>query len=112
MKTEKGQPELLRKPVTKFSAEIPVQNSSEIAVASSENGYVAKYGQGYNWFSNEGLNRVERTSSICNPQADVVLNFGVNDLYNISRYIQLYQQLMTTYSAGTFLYHVCQSGGR
>ena len=71
------------------------------AVASSENGYVAKYGQGYNWFSNEGVAELKKLLRM-HPQADVVLNFGVNDLYNISRYIQLYQQLMTAYPQARF----------
>ena len=71
------------------------------AVASSENGYVAKYGQGYTWFVNEGLPELKKLLAV-HPQADVILNFGVNDLWNISRYIQLYQELMSTYPEARF----------
>ena len=81
------------------------------AVASSENGYVAKYGQGYNWFSNEGLTELKKLLRM-HPQADVVLNFGVNDLYNISQIHPAVPAADDDLSAGTFLYHVCQSGGR
>ena len=81
------------------------------AVASSENGYVAKYGQGYNWFSNEGLTELKELLRM-HPQADVVLNFWSK---RSLQYFQIHPAVPTAYdnlSAGTFLYHVCQSGGR
>ena len=58
------------------------------AVGSSETSYVYKYGRGYNWFVNEGILELKKLLLVY-PQSDVILNFGVNDLGNISKYIQI-----------------------
>ncbi len=71
------------------------------AVGSSETSYVYKYGRGYNWFVNEGILELKKLLLVY-PQSDVILNFGVNDLGNISKYIQIYQELINTYPKAHF----------
>ncbi|WP_307982089.1 LytTR family transcriptional regulator DNA-binding domain-containing protein, partial [uncultured Haemophilus sp.] len=70
-------------------------------VGSSETSYVYKYGRGYNWFVNEGILELKKLLLVY-PQSDVILNFGVNDLGNISKYIQIYQELINTYPKAHF----------
>lgn len=63
--------------------------------------YIAKEGEGYDWFYNDGLPQME-TAIKDNPKADVVFNLGVNDLKNLSLYIDLYNLLMDEYNDTSF----------
>lgn len=62
--------------------------------------YVAKEGEGYDWFSTDGAVLLDDAVN-SNPQSTLVLNLGVNDLRNLAAYIDLYQQLIDKYRGTT-----------
>jgi len=58
----------------------------KMAVGSTDKAYVAKVGEGYNWFKNTALSEISETAG---NGTVMVINFGVNDLGNASKYIKL-----------------------
>lgn len=66
-----------------------------------EHGYVAKSGNGYLWFRSTGMGELQELLNK-NPRANVILNFGVNDVGNCSKYISLYQDLFKMYPMARF----------
>jgi len=66
-----------------------------MAIAKPAISYVAETGIGYDWFVGNG--RSELVSLLTGQMQLVVIGFGINDLTNIDRYINLYQDLMSTY---------------
>ena len=58
----------------------------QTAVGSSDKAYVAKIGEGYNWFKNNALGKIPQYAG---NGTTMVINFGVNDLANASKYIKL-----------------------
>lgn len=56
------------------------------AVGSTDKAYVAKVGEGYNWFKNTALSQIPNYAG---NGTIMIINFGVNDLANASKYIKL-----------------------
>lgn len=65
--------------------------------------YIGKEGEGYMWFSSEGVQELDAVLA-GNPGQTVIFNFGVNDPANISLYIDLYTALEETYPGASFYY--------
>lgn len=72
------------------------------AVNSSDT-YIAKWGQGYDWFSQTGRNKLEKTLKEY-PYSAVVFNLGVNDLGNVESYVREYQELQADYPKARFYF--------
>ena len=71
------------------------------AINDAKDGYVAMSKQGYLWFRSTGIGQLQNYLTQ-NPKAKVILNFGVNDLVNCSKYISFYQQLFQMYPMARF----------
>lgn len=65
--------------------------------------YIGKEGEGYMWFSSEGVQELDTVLAGA-PGQTVIFNFGVNDPVNISLYIDLYHSLEETYPGTDFYY--------
>ncbi|MDO5541143.1 MAG: GDSL-type esterase/lipase family protein [Eubacteriales bacterium] len=57
---------------------------------------IAKVGEGYNWYCSTALPKLKARLKK-KPAATVVLNFGVNDIDNYSKYIAAYKKLIKAY---------------
>lgn len=57
---------------------------------------IAKVGEGHNWYISTAEKKLKKALKK-NPQATVVMNFGVNDHVNITKYINSYKKLMKEY---------------
>lgn len=57
--------------------------------------FVAECGQGYNWLVSEGLERIEEIMEENSQISDwnIVTNLGVNDLSNVNKYREIYDEL-------------------
>lgn len=65
--------------------------------------YIGKDGEGYRWFSSDGV--VELNTILENdPTRTVVYNLGVNDPENASLYVELYDSIARQYSDTPFYY--------
>lgn len=61
---------------------------------------VAKVSQGYDWFSETALHQVE-SIKVNNPDITswtLVIGLGINDLYNIDKYVSTYESLKDNYN--------------
>ncbi len=56
------------------------------AVDKDENEWIAKVGEGYNFFSNEAIPQIDKNVG---EGSVIIINYGVNDLYNVEKYIDL-----------------------
>lgn len=65
--------------------------------------YLGEEGEGYHWFSSQGVQQL-RTLLENNPKQTIVYNFGVNDPENINVYIDLYKTLETEFTDTSFYY--------
>lgn len=72
------------------------------AVKSSDI-YIAKWGQGYDWFSQDGRSRLEKTLKDY-PCSAVIINLGVNDMGNVESYVRDYQELQADYPRARFYF--------
>lgn len=69
------------------------------AVGSTDEHYwIAEVGAGHDWLINEALPQLDSIAD-SNPDVDltVVICLGVNDVYNIYKYIETYKELESTY---------------
>ncbi len=57
---------------------------------------IAQVGAGYSWYKSTALAKLKKKLK-SKPRATVVLNFGVNDVANINRYISAYKTLIKKY---------------
>lgn len=57
---------------------------------------IAKVGEGHNWYLSTAEKKLKAALKK-NPKATVVLNFGVNDHVNITKYINSYRKLIKEY---------------
>ena len=57
-----------------------------MAVGSTDKEYVAKVGEGYVWFRDTALSEIQQYAG---NGTTMIINFGVNDLANASKYIKL-----------------------
>ena len=58
----------------------------ELAVGSTDKAFIAKIGEGYNWFKNTALSEIP---TVAGNGTTMIINFGVNDLGNVRKYIDL-----------------------
>ncbi len=58
----------------------------QMAVGSTDKAYIAQVGEGYNYFKNTALPAI---TDYAGPGTNMIINFGVNDLANASKYISL-----------------------
>ncbi|RKJ49210.1 hypothetical protein D7Y05_11365 [bacterium 1XD42-54] len=70
-------------------------------VGTTDVTYIAKIGSGFEWLQSEAGPLLETYLS-AKPDVKVVLAFGVNDLGNIDRYIEYYQELIRKYPQTKF----------
>jgi len=66
------------------------------AVGSNDKAYVAKIGEGYSWFKNTALPQIPNYAG---NGTVMVINFGVNDLANAPKYIQLINNNIDAWTA-------------
>ena len=66
------------------------------AVGSTDKAYVAKVGEGYSWFKNTALPQIPNYAG---NGTVMVINFGVNDLANASKYIRLVNNNIDSWEA-------------
>ena len=74
-------------------------NSSNSPKSSGDDIFIAKVGEGYSWFSStaiSSMNNIIKSNS--GTTYNIIINMGVNDLGNISSYINKYNELKKTYS--------------
>lgn len=73
------------------------------AVGSNDKAYIAKVGEGYSWFKNTALSEIH---SYAGPGTSMIINFGVNDLANASKYISLINSQVDEWiNAGITVYY-------
>lgn len=65
--------------------------------------FIGASGEGYIWFSETGLPQLDAAIK-SQKQAPVVINFGVNDYDNLSRYLSLYTELTVEYPDTDFYF--------
>lgn len=75
----------------------------EMAVGDSDKAYVAKVGEGYSWFKNTALSEIQEYAG---NGTTMIINFGVNDLANASKYISLINSYIDVWdAAGITVYY-------
>ena len=75
----------------------------QMAVGSSDKAYIAKIGEGYSWFKNTALSEIP---SFAGTGTTMIINFGVNDLANAGKYIQLVNNNIDAWTnAGITVYY-------
>ena len=55
---------------------------------------IAKVAMGYNWLVKDAINEVDKLDE--EKKQNIVVNLGVNDLYNVNNYIKKYKELATS----------------
>ena len=75
----------------------------QMAVGSTDKAYIAKVGEGYSWFKNTALSQIP---SYAGNGTTMIINFGVNDLGNVSKYISLINSNIDAWTdAGITVYY-------
>ena len=75
----------------------------QMAVGSSDKAYIAKIGEGYSWFKNTALSEIP---SYAGTGTTMIINFGVNDLANAGKYINLVNSNIDAWTeAGITVYY-------
>ncbi len=75
----------------------------QMAVGSTDKAYIAKVGEGYNWFLNTALSEIPHYAG---NGTTMIINFGVNDLANASKYIRLVNSNIDAWTeAGITVYY-------
>ena len=75
----------------------------EMAVGTTDKAYVAKVGEGYSYFKNIALSEIQKYAG---NGTKMIINFGVNDLSNASKYISLVNSYIDTWeNAGVTVYY-------
>ena len=75
----------------------------QMAVGSTDKAYIAKVGEGYSWFSNTALSEIPHYAG---NGTTMIINFGVNDLANASKYIRLINSNIDAWTeAGITVYY-------
>lgn len=73
------------------------------AVGSTDKAYIAKIGEGYSYFKNTAISEI---TSYAGQGTVMVINFGVNDLANASKYIKLVNSNIDAWTnAGITVYY-------
>ncbi len=75
----------------------------KMAVGSTDKEYIAKIGEGYNWFNNTALSEIPHYAG---SGTSMIINFGVNDLGNAGKYIKLVNNNIDAWTeAGITVYY-------
>ncbi len=75
----------------------------KMAVGSTDKAYIAKIGEGYNYFNSTVLPQI---SSNAGNGTKMIINFGVNDLANAGKYVKLVNNNIDTWiNAGMTVYY-------
>ncbi|MCR5669715.1 MAG: SH3 domain-containing protein [Butyrivibrio sp.] len=75
----------------------------KMAVGTSDKAYIAQVGEGYSYFKNTAVPAI---SSYAGKGTTMIINFGVNDLGNASKYIKLVNNNIDTWTnAGITVYY-------
>ncbi len=75
----------------------------QMAVGSADKIYIAKIGEGYNYFKNTALPQIYANAG---NGTKMIINFGVNDLANASKYIKLVNDNIDAWTnAGMTVYY-------
>ncbi|MBQ6589760.1 MAG: SH3 domain-containing protein [Butyrivibrio sp.] len=75
----------------------------QMAVGSTDKAYIAKIGEGYSYFKNTAIGQIP---SYAGQGTIMIINFGVNDLSNASKYIKLVNDNIDTWeNAGITVYY-------
>lgn len=65
--------------------------------------FIAEVGAGYDWFLSDGLPKLEHRLNTTDLNYNIVLNLGVNDTHNGSKYAKLYNKLELQYPNHNFI---------
>ncbi|MCR5101274.1 MAG: SH3 domain-containing protein [Butyrivibrio sp.] len=72
-------------------------------IGGTSNTYIAKVGEGYSWFTSTALSQI---SQYAGAGTSLIINFGVNDLYNADKYISLINSYIDEWTdAGIKVYY-------
>lgn len=75
----------------------------QMAIGSSDKAYIAKIGEGYSWFKGSAISLIPVYAG---RGTKMIINFGVNDLSNASKYISLVNSYIDTWdNAGITVYY-------
>ena len=75
----------------------------EMAVGDTDKAYIAKVGEGYSWFKNTALAEIQEYAG---NGTTMIINFGLNDLANASKYISLINSYIDVWdAAGITVYY-------
>ncbi|WP_026526395.1 SH3 domain-containing protein [Butyrivibrio sp. VCD2006] len=66
------------------------------AVNKSDYAWIAKVGEGYSFFSNEAVPQIDAEAG---DGSVIIINYGVNDLYNAEKYIKLINKKVDSWIA-------------
>ena len=83
------------------SRTIGMQNALKKYLPDDDCVFVGKVGEGCSWFLSDGKSLMADAISQ-NPDAPVVLNFGVNDPDQIDEYLAAYRDMVAEYPDTTF----------
>lgn len=64
--------------------------------------FIAKVSQGYDWFANTAMSELKARLDNTDLHYNIVLNLGVNDLHNVNKYTQIYNDLAKNNSEHNF----------
>lgn len=95
-----------KKGVLQKAKRIFVGDSRTVGMQASVNSsdtYIAKWGQGYDWFVSTGKAKLEKTLKAY-PYSAVILNLGINDMANVEAYARIYQELREDYPKARFYF--------
>lgn len=91
------------------SRTVGMNNALEYNNVNTENEFfVAKVGEGYRWFTDKALGKVDDILDE-NSEIDdwnIVINLGINDLHNVNKYIDKYNELINNEYSDYTLYLV------
>ncbi len=75
----------------------------QMAVGSTDKAYIAKVGEGYNYFRDVALPAIPKNAG---PGTTMIINFGVNDLSNAKKYLKLVNDNIEAWTnAGITVYY-------
>lgn len=55
--------------------------------------FIAKSSQGYDWLKDTAIDKLVDRLNTTNLKYNIVFNLGVNDLYNVDKYVNLYNEI-------------------
>lgn len=74
-----------------------------VRIGNSEDCSIAKSSMGYEWLSSSEILGKIKSKLTEHPNSNVVINMGVNDMGDVSKYANLYNDLVNTYPNAKFV---------